>query len=217
MTNLPKDTEVTFNILNLLKADSLFNYGMQPVVFSRIRNKMFGEEWKREGRAITYRKGSVKRENTRRSYFTLSFRIRSRMEGDTLLIAHCFPYTYTMLQLYFSSLLSNPFTRELASKATLSKSIAQHNIDVLTITNNPKDEKEDRREIILVMARQHAGETQGSYVCEGLMQYLLGTTKEAEFLRENYVVKVIPMLNPDGVVFGNYRTNLVGVDLNRKW
>lgn len=25
------------------------------------------------------------------------------------------------------------------------------------------------------------------------------------------------MINPDGVVFGNYRTNLSGYDLNRKW
>ena len=25
------------------------------------------------------------------------------------------------------------------------------------------------------------------------------------------------MLNPDGVIFGNYRASLLGVDLNRRW
>ena len=34
-------------------------------------------------------------------------------------------------------------------------------------------------------------------------------------LRSSCVLKVVPMLNPDGVVVGNYRTSLAGVDLNR--
>lgn len=32
---------------------------------------------------------------------------------------------------------------------------------------------------------------------------------------KNTVFKVIPMMNPDGVVCGNYRSNLAGLDLNR--
>jgi murein tripeptide amidase MpaA len=28
---------------------------------------------------------------------------------------------------------------------------------------------------------------------------------------------IIPMVNPDGVIYGNFRTNLAGFDLNRQW
>jgi murein tripeptide amidase MpaA len=31
------------------------------------------------------------------------------------------------------------------------------------------------------------------------------------------VFKVVPMLNPDGVIAGNYRTSMSGNDLNRKF
>jgi len=41
--------------------------------------------------------------------------------------------------------------------------------------------------------------------------------EEARLLRDNFVFKIIPMLNPDGTVNGNYRCSLAGFDLNRKW
>ncbi|EKX36332.1 hypothetical protein GUITHDRAFT_145801, partial [Guillardia theta CCMP2712] len=40
---------------------------------------------------------------------------------------------------------------------------------------------------------------------------------DAKILRDNFVFKVIPMLNPDGVINGNYRCSLSGQDLNRQW
>ena len=36
-------------------------------------------------------------------------------------------------------------------------------------------------------------------------------------LRKRTIFKIVPMINPDGVVFGNYRTGLAGKDLNRKF
>jgi len=32
-----------------------------------------------------------------------------------------------------------------------------------------------------------------------------------------FVFKIVPMLNPDGVILGNYRTSFGGKDLNRKY
>jgi murein tripeptide amidase MpaA len=39
--------------------------------------------------------------------------------------------------------------------------------------------------------------------------------EDAKYLRNNFVFKIIPMLNPDGVIIGNNRTSLSGYDLNR--
>ena len=36
-------------------------------------------------------------------------------------------------------------------------------------------------------------------------------------MREHFIFKIVPMLNPDGVIRGNYRCNTLGVDLNRRW
>ena len=36
-------------------------------------------------------------------------------------------------------------------------------------------------------------------------------------MRETFIFKIVPMLNPDGVTEGHYRSNYVGADLNRRW
>ncbi len=51
-----------------------------------------------------------------------------------------------------------------------------------------------------------------------MLDMLLDTKdEEAEYLRKTCVFKIIPMMNPDGVVHGNYRCSLSGTDLNRQW
>ena len=50
-----------------------------------------------------------------------------------------------------------------------------------------------------------------------MVNFLLSDDEEARELRTNYIIYVIPMLNIDGVIHGNHRTNLAGFDLNRKW
>ena len=52
---------------------------------------------------------------------------------------------------------------------------------------------------------------------KGIIDYLVGPSLGARLLRDNFIFKVVPMLNPDGVINGNTRCNLAGVDLNRQW
>lgn len=71
--------------------------------------------------------------------------------------------------------------------------------------------------VIVVLARSHPGESVTSFVCQGFLEFLLSIHPIATVLRENFVFKVIPMMNPDGVFLGNNRCNLIGQDLNRIW
>jgi murein tripeptide amidase MpaA len=52
---------------------------------------------------------------------------------------------------------------------------------------------------------------------QGLIDFLTGPSELARMLRSQFVFKVVPMLNIDGVVNGSNRCNLAGVDLNRQW
>ena len=38
-----------------------------------------------------------------------------------------------------------------------------------------------------------------------------------QLLRDMFIFKIVPMLNPDGVIVGNYRCSLAGRDLNRNY
>lgn len=70
---------------------------------------------------------------------------------------------------------------------------------------------------VLITGRVHPGETQASHSVEGVVDFLLGEDERAQELRSKFVFYVIPMLNADGVVHGNQRTNLAGQDMNRCW
>lgn len=52
---------------------------------------------------------------------------------------------------------------------------------------------------------------------KGVIDFLTSSAPEAVALRDNFVFKIIPILNPDGVINGNYRCSLAGQDLNRRW
>lgn len=77
------------------------------------------------------------------------------------------------------------------------------------------EEKHKQKLGLVLMARVHSGETVSSYMLKGAIDYL--TSPSGKSLRKNFVFKIVPMLNPDGVRYGSYRNSLLGVDLNRRW
>lgn len=68
------------------------------------------------------------------------------------------------------------------------------------------------------MARQHPGEVWSSYMAEGMIRSLLDHNNlHSVWILENYFVKIYPMINVDGVIYGNFRCDITGADLNRRW
>lgn len=70
---------------------------------------------------------------------------------------------------------------------------------------------------VWLMARQHSWESPTSWVCEGLVRFLLSNDAEAARIRRSVAFHILPMNDPDGVARGGVRFNKYGYDLNRNW
>jgi murein tripeptide amidase MpaA len=98
------------------------------------------------------------------------------------------------------------------------QTLAGNPCDILTITDfSHPPEKIKQKKGIVISARVHPGETAASIMMQGFIDYLTGPSIGAKILRENFLIKIIPMINIDGVINGNTRVTLAGVDLNRCW
>ena len=104
----------------------------------------------------------------------------------------------------------------------LNKSFNHSFVNLLNSSNSEKSKnkeslKSKNKKSVIMIGRQHPGETVGSHVIKGCIDFLLGDSDEAKKLREIYDFQIIPMMNPDGVIVGNSRTGFAGCDLNRRW
>lgn len=78
------------------------------------------------------------------------------------------------------------------------------------------DVGEDKPYVVLV-GRQHPPEVTGAYALIPFVETILDGSELSERFLDKFNLLVIPMINPDGVVAGNWRFNMGGMDLNRDW
>ncbi|KAK4324423.1 hypothetical protein Pmani_004939 [Petrolisthes manimaculis] len=110
------------------------------------------------------------------------------------------------------------FKSSVCRQRVLCRSLAGNAVYLLTITGHENDEGEAKKKRAVVLTcRVHPGETPSSWIMKGILDYLTADTPKAHELRCQFVFKIIPMLNPDGVIVGNHRCSLVGRDLNRQY
>ncbi|KAM6958777.1 cytosolic carboxypeptidase 1 [Aplochiton taeniatus] len=218
-----------FNVINCEKSNSQFNYGMQVLMYS-VQEAINGRpRWVRTGTDICYYKNHFSRSaiaaggQKGKSYYTMTFTMTFNHKDDVCYFAYHYPYTYSTLKMHLSKLEGLRTPQIYLRQDVLCNTLGGNSCPLLTITAMPESTTSDHicqfrnRPLIFLSARVHPGETNASWVMKGTLEFLMGTSPQAQSLRETYIFKIVPMLNPDGVINGNHRCSLSGEDLNRQW
>ena len=144
-----------------------------------------------------------------------------------------------MLQNFLRELSLGVSESEIFRESVLCKSLSGVDVPLVTISSRLKSdpkgynqiklsEFEDddsklslpmykKKKYAIIGARVHPGESNSSYMMQGFIKYLLGDSHQAKQLRKRVVFKIVPMINTDGVIIGNYRTGMCGNDMNRRY
>ncbi|CAH2326030.1 cytosolic carboxypeptidase 2 [Pelobates cultripes] len=214
--NMRKGVPYRFTITNLMKSNSLYNAGLKPLLYSEQEALLHGIGWRREGNDIKYYKSSGIQDGN--ALYRLTWTFEFQHDDDTCYFAHCYPYTYSDLQRDLHSVANDPIRSQYCKLRALCRSLAGNTVYLLTITSpSSKLMAAAKKKAVVVTARVHPGETNGSWMMKGFLDFLLSGSPDAELLRDTFIFKVVPMLNPDGVIVGNYRCSLTGRDLNRNY
>uniref|UniRef100_A0A8C8SHA3 Cytosolic carboxypeptidase 1 n=1 Tax=Pelusios castaneus TaxID=367368 RepID=A0A8C8SHA3_9SAUR len=219
-----------FNIINCEKSNSQFNYGMQPLMYSVQEALNSRPWWIRVGTDICYYKNHFARSSIAaggqkgKSYYTITFTVSFPHKDDVCYFAYHYPYTYSTLRMHLQKLESMHNPQQIYFRQDiLCETLSGNSCPLVTITAMPESNYYEHicqfrnRPYVFLSARVHPGETNASWVMKGTLEYLMSNNPTAQSLRESFIFKIVPMLNPDGVINGNHRCSLSGEDLNRQW
>ncbi|XP_057551138.1 cytosolic carboxypeptidase 2 isoform X1 [Hippopotamus amphibius kiboko] len=214
--NTRKDVTYRFTIVNLLKPKSLYTVGLKPLMYSQLDASTHSIGWRREGNEIKYYRNNTG--DGQQPFYCLTWTVQFPHDQDTCFFAHFYPYTYTDLQCFLLSVANSPVQSQFCKLRTLCRSLAGNTVYLLTITNPARTPQEAAaKRAVVLTARVHPGESNGSWMMKGFLDFILSSSPDAQLLRDIFIFKVVPMLNPDGVIVGNYRCSLAGRDMNRHY
>ena len=132
--------------------------------------------------------------------------INKRFARDTVYIALYKPYTYSYLQERLQDWASRPCV----TLDTIGFSHEGRPLQMLHITD--PDVPQEQKALMWMHGRTHPSESPGSYVLDGLVDYLTSDTEESAGLRRRIDAYILPFSNPDGVAKGLSRSNALGVN-----
>ncbi len=148
------------------------------------------------------------------------FRVETAFDGKALTIRH----TPDQDRVHYAYFAPYPASRckELVEK-TKSSPLLAHEVLGRTLDGQDIDyfragEPGEGKRVFWAIARQHPGETMGSWWMEGFLDRITDRDDEAaKALRDKAVIHIVPCMNLDGAKRGHLRTNAAGTDLNRAW
>lgn len=206
--------KVRFHIVNVSKKDDGLMQGMQIVVRK-------GLVWERGGEDTVFREATEFYEYfDPTNMYALSFTYNFQ-DGCPVAFAYSFPYTHTQVTDWLRNI--SHANHDICQVIPLCKTLSGATCEMITITSeinlytDLKKNQISEKKAVFFMGRVHPSESPSSYIIQGLVNFLIGKSFEARTLRKNFVFKIIPMINPDGVRYGNSRCSLLGIDLNRRW
>ncbi|XP_026221723.1 cytosolic carboxypeptidase 4 [Anabas testudineus] len=226
VSNMVADVPYRFNVINCEKSNSQFNYGMQLVLYS-VREALEGRpHWVRTGTEICYFRNHFCPVQGRKktTFYTLTFTITFKHNEDVCYLAYHYPYTYSTVKTHLKVLQKSVDPAKIYFRQhVLCGTLAGNSCPLVTITACPASRswidmhQLRNRPYIVLTGRVHPGESNASWVMKGTLEFLCSNDPVAQILREAFIFKIIPMLNPDGVINGTNRCDLNGEDLNRQW
>ena len=139
----------------------------------------------------------------------LSFSFVHRFDDDEAYFAFCYPYTSDNLAALLASYPSGLIRVEYPGKSD-----GGRDFPCLTV-GHPEDP--GVRNLVAVIARQHAGEVTGSFALEGMLEALVADSSGAGGLLDTTLFVFFPLADIDCVEAGRYGKGQHPVDYNRDW
>lgn len=132
-------------------------------------------------------------------------------QDSGLRFAFCYPYTLTDCNLHIDNILRSSKSESMVVVDELAKSVSGRSVPLIIFKSTSSVEVP----VVVVTGRVHPGETPASFAVKGILDFLAQATPDSRRLRSRFEFRIVPMLNPDGVVLGCTRSDSLGQNLNR--
>jgi len=136
-----------------------------------------------------------------------AYQFKLRISTDTTWVAAQELNTSAEMKAWTARQLKKPFI----TSTTIGQSRLGKPLTLLKIGNPASKNR------ILIIGRQHPPEVTGQMALSAFLEQLTSETTLAKAFRQNFLIYVVPLMNPDGVDGGFWRHNAGGIDLNRDW